>query len=353
MSMGISIIELSKVAGVSKSTVSRVLNQDPRVSSEAVEAVQRAVDKLGYSKPRHQVGRPRRMPSGIRKGTIVLLFPDVDPRAMRTVLSARLLHGVEEAVRRKGMGLLITGLPDDGRLPQCIQQRQVDGVIVRGAPPSAAERVMIHEGIGKMPCVNLFEPRGYIPASWDVVLEDNDMIAELAAGYLIKRGRKNLAMINLLPEHPSLRHRGRAFRDAAEDAGATVHFFNEPGKTSAQLVEAALAQYGGNLDGVFVPGSDDHVVEVYRALQAQGRQPVDDADFICCYNDPQRLSTLDPRLANLDIQPEAIGRAAAETLLWRLQNPRGTPAPPGDRARSCRSNAESSNPASAFEPPVR
>jgi LacI family transcriptional regulator len=322
MSMGTSIIELSKVAGVSKSTVSRVLNQDPRVSAEAVEAVQRAVDQLGYSRPQHQVGRPRRMPNGIRKGTVVLLFPDVDPRAMRTVLSARLLHGVEEALRRKGMGLLITGLPGDGRMPQSIQQRQVDGVIVRGAPQFAAARTMIHEGIGKLPCVHLFEPRGAIPPTWDVVLEDNDVIAELAADYLYTRGRRNFAMINLLPEHPSLRHRGRAFRDAAEDRGATVHFFNEPGRSVSELVEAALAKYQGKLDGVFVPGSDDHVVEVYRALQAQGCRPVDDADFICCYNDPQRLSTLDPRLANLDIQPEAIGRAAAETLLWRLQNPK-------------------------------
>jgi LacI family transcriptional regulator len=322
MSMGISIIELSKVAGVSKSTVSRVLNQHPRVSTEAVEAVQRAVEQLGYSRPRHQVGRPRRTPSGTRKGTVVLLFPDDNPRAMRTVLSARLLHGVEETLRKKGMGLLVTGLPEDGRLPASIEQKQVDGVIVRGAPANAGQRAMVHEGIGKLPCVHLFEPRGPIPVSWDVVLEDNDMIAEMAAEYLISRGRKNLAMINLLTEHPSLKHRGRAFRDQAEDHGATVKFFNEPGKTSTQLVEAAIAQFGNSLDGIFVPGGDDHIVEIYRALQSAGRRPVDDADFICCYNDPQRLSTLDPRLANLDIQPEAIGRAAAETLLWRLQNPK-------------------------------
>ena len=127
--MAISIIELSKVAGVSKSTVSRVLNDHPRVSPEAVEAVRGAVAKLGYARPTRRVGRPRRDPLGIRKGAVAVLFPDTNPDALRTVLSGRLLHGVEEVLRRRGLALMITAMPAADRLPPFIEQRLVDGVL--------------------------------------------------------------------------------------------------------------------------------------------------------------------------------------------------------------------------------
>lgn len=73
--MNVSLVQVSKVAGVSKSTVSRVLNHDPRVSPDAVRAVQEAVRRLGYSRP-EGMGRPRRSPTGLAKGSVSLIFPD-------------------------------------------------------------------------------------------------------------------------------------------------------------------------------------------------------------------------------------------------------------------------------------
>ena len=169
-----------------------------------------------------------------------------------------------------------------------------------------------------------------MPSTWDVALEDNDAIALVAKDYLVGRGRKNLAFVNLLPEHPSLRHRGRAFADAVQEAGGSVRVVSaavSADEAVARLLDgvadAPTAAQGAYVpDGLFVPGPDTSVVEIYRALERRGLRPGRELDFVSCNNDPQRLATLDPRLPNIDIQPEAIGRAAAETLLWRLQYPK-------------------------------
>lgn len=341
--MPVSLVQVSKIAGVSKSTVSRVINHDPRVSQEAVRAVTEAIQQLGYTRPL-RMGRPRRAPSGLTRGSIALIFPDPNPAALKTVLSGRLMHGIEETLRRSGLSLVIAGLPERDRLPQAIEQRLVDGVLLRGTAPESTLRAMI-EGLGRLPCVVVFAARSSLPGNWDVVLEDNEAIAGLALEYLVSRGRSRLGFLNVMPEHPSFRQRNRAFIDRGADMNLPegrpqIHSISQaiaiptgggPGPHQA-AIEAALRQLfqdaGGPLDGLFVPGSDDAVVEVYRALGnlelPDGRKLVvgKDIDLISCNNDPTRLATLDPSLANIDIQAEAIGRAAAELLLWRLQNPK-------------------------------
>lgn len=318
-----SLVQVSKVAGVSKSTVSRVLNHDPRVSPETVRAVTHAVQQLGYTRP-ERMGRPRRSPNGLNKGSVALLFPDTDPAAIKTVLSGRLLHGIEEVLRRRGISMLVAGMPERDRLPQAVEQRLVDGVLVRGTVGEMSRKTFT-EGMGRLPVVLVFEPKGPVPSHWDIVLEDNHAIGVLAYQYLAERGRKNLGFINVAPEHASFRHRLRAFSDAANEGGAKVYSVQTAGAPAEELVRQVLEQAkadGRTIDGLFVPGADSLVVDTYRALQSMGIETGKDLDLISCNNDPTRLATLDPRLANLDIQPEAIGRAAAEMLLWRLQFPR-------------------------------
>lgn len=318
--MSVSLVKVSKVAGVSKSTVSRVLNQDPRVSQEAIRAVQEAVARLGYVRP-EGMGRPRRSSNGLTKGNIALVFPDTNPAAIRTVLSGQILLGVEEVFRARGINLTITGLPAPDRLPTAVEQRQVDGCLIRGTAPEAGRRSFI-ESFGRLPCVMVFAPKGPVPDRWDIVLEDNESIARMALDFLVSRRRRRLAFVSTQPEHASFRVRQRAFIELAEQASLPVHVVSSSTFTVEKLIEQALALPGGRPDGIFVPGIDDAVVEAYRALAARGVAVGRDLDLISCCNDGVRLATLDPKLPNIDINAEAIGRAAAETLLWRLKNPK-------------------------------
>lgn len=317
VSRRMSITEVSKLAGVSVATVSRVLNGHPRVSSAMVEAVREAVAKVGYVPPEEsRVGRPRRNPLGIRTGAVAVLFPDTKLEALRTALSGQLLHGIEEALRQRSLSMVVTGLPEEGKLPASIEHRQVDGVIVRGGSGALGE---LRDGLQRLPSVRMFEPPSPLAWTGDVVLDDNSSIGAMAARYLLDRGHRNLIFLNLLPPHPSFHARGLAFQAEACRAGAEVRLLTETCE-AASMVDQILAQSGYPM-GLFVPGADQQVTDVYRALKTRGVHVGRDVGLISCNNDSHRLASLDPDLANIDIQAETIGQAAVEMLLWRLQNP--------------------------------
>lgn len=310
-----SITEVSKLAGVSIATVSRVINGNPRVDPDIAKAVQQAISKLGYTPPENgKVGRPRRTPSGIRAGAVAILFPDQNRNALRTPLSGRLLHGIEEVLRERSLTMIVSSLDADGDLPQSLRDRQVDGVIVR----SGWEKQPCFDAIRKIPHIWMFE-QCKTPVDGDIILEDNIAIGVEAARYLIGKGHQQLAFVNLMPEHPSFRIREKSFLMEAEEAGKSV--LRIVSSSNAKDAVSELLARKESPTGIFVPGGDDEVRDIYRAMKSAKLRIGSHVSLISCNNDPQRLSALDPALPNIDIQAEAIGRAAVETLLWRLRHP--------------------------------
>src|SRR5258708_3300439 len=103
-----SIVEVASLAGVSKSTVSRVINQLPGVAPAATEAVRKAMEELGY---RPNVRRPGRKPKerqGIRTGNVALLTMGESPAQLyRMPVFPAMLHGIERALAENGLNLMM------------------------------------------------------------------------------------------------------------------------------------------------------------------------------------------------------------------------------------------------------
>jgi DNA-binding LacI/PurR family transcriptional regulator len=317
-----SILEVSKAAGVSIATVSRVLNGHANVSEAAVKAVHAAVEKVGHQVPefRNNIGRPSLATAGIRSGAIAVVFPDVNQEALKTTLSARLLSGISGRLQARGLNMLVTGLEREGDVPACVERKQVDGVIVRGTTWA----VELCKSMQSLPLVWMFES-GYQPAlEADMVIENNESIGAMAAQWLIGRKHRRLAIISLLRNHPALRLRRMFFCEMAEQAGVDALVLSGDKTDAEGLVDRMLAETN-RPTGLFVPGSDAQVVDVYRALSARGVKIGKDIDLISCSNDANRMSALDPTLPNIDIQPELIGRAAVDSLLWRLRHRKEEP----------------------------
>ena len=64
------------------------------------------------------------------------------------------------------------------------------------------------------------------------------------------------------------------------------------------------------------------MARICKAISDAGLELMEDVKPIGCANDVQRLRAIHPNMPNLDIQPEVIGKTAAERLLWRLDNPK-------------------------------
>ena len=316
--MAVTFKDIAEKAGVSYSTVSRVINDHASVSPEAAAAVRRVMKELGYRPPppERRRGPMRGAPRREQTGALALLFPDTDARAIRTPLSAALTHGVESFLYERRMSLMVTHLRDGDRLPVCLEKRQVDGVIIRGGElkPAMVNRLRSH------PVVWIFQPAS--PIDWaDQVQPDNEAIGRLALEYLRKEGVARVVAWNPRPTHASFSRRVRAFEQAAAETGIACVVSHAPLDEPLEQLSVAL-ESRLRPEGIFCPGDEASVAAACGVLREGGLKPGKDVQVIACANDVQRLRAICPGLPNIDIQPEAVGRTAAERLLWRLDNPR-------------------------------
>ncbi len=318
-----SIVEVAKLAGVSHATVSRVINNRPGVSPECVQLVRKAMQNIGYTPS----GRGRPVNAQARVGTIALLMIGADVTLMLAPVANAVLHAVEDTLAEKGFNLILGKLNESGRLPPSVANGRVDGLLLYGYPPP---RVHLSR-LSKFPCVWLLSarsPRGY----WgDRIEPDNEAIGRIAAEHLISKGHKQIAMLNLSPDHMGYEVRTRAFIETANRHGIPAHEVVEGKLESAmpfmaefdelqvkQIVSRFLAMED-RPTGLFVP-RDSLTVMVYHELRAQGVEPGRDVQVVSCNNEPV-LGGLDPRPATIDLRPEIIGKQAVEQLSLRIQKP--------------------------------
>jgi LacI family transcriptional regulator len=312
------MVKVAQIAGVSIATVSRVVNRHPHVSGATVKAVDDAMIAAGYVPPvQRAAGKSTQRGPGIRTGQIAVLFPDISRSALQTALTGRLLHGIEEALQRRSLTMIVTGLSESGAVPACIEKRAVDGVIFRNAAQPGKEANLPFP----LPCVWMFQSSPTLNACQDRVLEDNRRIGELAADWLLARGHRRLVFVNFVAGHPSFHVRRIFFQELARRSNASVSVFEGSLAREAEISLDEMMKGPDAPTGIFVPGRDDEVMATYRALLKLGLRLGEDFDLISCNNDVHRLRTLEPRLPNIDIRPESIGRSAVELLLWRISHP--------------------------------
>ena len=94
-----SIVKVANVAGVSKSTVSRVINHSGEVAPARAEAVRAAMRSMGYSPSMRRRGPKPLARRGIRTGNIAMLVMGMRPADLyRLPVLPPLLHGIERAL---------------------------------------------------------------------------------------------------------------------------------------------------------------------------------------------------------------------------------------------------------------
>lgn len=315
-SMGLTIFDVAKKAKVSKSTVSRVLNNSYGVSPDAVEAVQKAVKELGFSLgPVRGPGRPKKSRT-MKTGNIAFMVPDTGENSLHTPLSSKLLRGIERSTAANEINLLLAHLDLDSSMPVCVRRKQVDGVIIR----AGTKINEIESKLSDLPYVVIFETEHPLNKP-NQVHPDNAAIGRLAFNYLQHQQCRKIAIVSFATTHPASKNRVREFLFQAENSGFNV--LNNQEKL--ELIPYLKTLIKQKVDGLFLPLGDDMIEDVYRFLSEAGRKPVEDIKIISCNNDINRLRALDPRLPNIDLCAEEIGRIAMELLLQNIADPNQEP----------------------------
>jgi LacI family transcriptional regulator len=322
-----SINKVAKLAGVSSSTVSRVINNHPRVAPETALNVRKAMQELNYTPSDRRPGPKPSFRSRTGAANIAFLVLGTS-RSRATPAFEYLLRGVSTTASRNDLNLVFNHLSDADHVPPRILDQRIDGLLLHGAMPGAELRERLH----RIPTVWLMGNRRR-PDWGDQVLPDGFEIGEMAAKYLVERGHRHLTFLNLDAAHWMLRFYGRAFAAAASDMGAEVKMLEMERQVSAdgywrehspEAVETLVRQYlamSPRPTGIFV-ADDMQVAMIQPTLLKHGIEiGPGKVEIISCNNEEPYLVGLLPKPAVIDIRVESIGARGVDQLLWRLEHP--------------------------------
>ena len=307
--------QVAALAGVSRATVSRVVNGSPKVSPAVRAQVERAVAKLGYVPNRAARSLVTR-----RADSVALVVSEPHARFFSEPFFAGMVRGVSAALAGTEVQLqllIAQDLPDRGRLERYVVGGHVDGVLLASLHgddplPGTLERAGV-------PSVLVGRPAGAAPASY--VDADNRGGARKAVDHLARQGRRRIATITGPLDMGVGLDRLEGYRDGLAAAGLAgagdlveTGDFTEEGGAAAMV--RLLERPGSPVDAVFA-ASDLMAAGALRALRAAGRRVPEDVAVVG-FEDSAVARYAQPPLTTVRQPIEEMGRQATRLLLARV-----------------------------------
>jgi len=305
-------MDVAKMAGVSRSTVSFVLNDVPGISiSEATrQRVRKAAQALNY----FPNSAARKLVSG-KSNTLGLILSQSREQVFVDAFLPQVILGVEQAAMAQGFNVLVKPVsPEDtAGYTRLIKESHVDGILLSGPRQSDHEIIRLHqEGVPVM-------LMGQLPET-DIPFVDVNaaMGAETAVNHLIERGYQRIALITNAPlSYTSAQQRRSGYIAALDQACLPVEpaIIREGSFTPASGFRAmqALLKKRPRPDAVFV-ASDVVAVGALLAIKQAGlRIPQDLA--VVGFDDIPLAEYLDPPLTTIRLPAFGLGWAAGERLI--------------------------------------
>lgn len=302
------LADVAELAGVAKSTASRVLNQPGlAVLPETRARVFAAARQLGY--------RPHAAARGLRRaesGALGLTLPD-----LTNPVFARMFRGAwQRALEREFAVLILEDLREeavDETFRQLVQTGRIDGLIVASASPG--HPIVASLAANAVP--HVFVNRAVSGSGRNVVLDDSTA-SETAVGHLHELGHVRIGHI----AGPRALWTGRARRDAfvraMERRRLRPDAIGESDFSAAGGARAmrALLEARPDLTAVTV-GVHGQAVGVLHALWAAGRSVPDDVSVVS-YDDLPEADFLRPALTRIRMPLAELGAAAVDALVAQL-----------------------------------
>jgi len=307
--------EVAAVAGVSLSTVSRVVNGGAGVRADLAARVRDAVELLGY---RHNLTASALRRADGQSATIGLIFDDVS-----NPFFGALHRGVEDVARARGV-LTLAGSSDEEpqrerELAEAFSARGVDGLIVASAADDSS--YLLRERAAGVALVFVDRPARFLDA--DGVVSDNAGGARAAVEHLIEAGHRRIGFLGDRPEVFTAAERLRGYRETLAQHGIAedLDLVRHPqfrGVDAYQTTRALLT--GRNPPTALFTSQNLISIGAVGAVHALGLQH---EVAMVGFDDLPLADALDPGLSVVAQDPHALGRTAADLLFARLDGADG------------------------------
>lgn len=310
-------------AGVSRATVSRVVNGSPRVSGSVRAAVEAAIAEMGYAP-----NRAARSLAGHRSESIALVVSEPSVRLFADPFFALTTLGITGVLEATGYQLLLVmvhGDDDRARIERHLLRGGADGALVLSArsDDTLAGR-LASEGI---PAVVAGRPPEGAPVGY--VDADNAGGAARAVCHLLDRGRRTIGTVAGPADMVPGVDRRAGWHDALAGAGlepsADLVAEGDFTRAGGEAATRALLDRRGDIDGLFV-ASDAMAIGALDALRAAGLRVPDDVAVVG-FDDSELARSAEPALTTVRQPIEQLGAEMARLLLAQLDDgepPSGT-----------------------------
>ncbi|WP_455916689.1 ribose operon transcriptional repressor RbsR [Pantoea agglomerans] len=309
--------DVARLAGVSTSTVSHVINNNRFVSDAVREKVTTAISQLNYA--------PSALARSLKLNqtrTIGMLLT-----ASSNPFYSEVVRGVERSCYERGYSLVLCNTDgDENRMNRSLEtllQKRVDGLLIM-CTESHIPSVEILTRYPSIPSVMMdWSP---FDGGSDIIQDNSLLGGEMATRYLISRGYTRIACIAGPQDKTPARLRLEGFHQAMEQAGLPVL----PGYIVAGDLEFEGGYNAMNqllalnpLPQAVFTSNDAMAVGVYHALYQAGLSVPQDIAVIG-YDDIELARYMTPPLTTIHQPKDELGELAIDTLLHRLAEPGGS-----------------------------
>ncbi|HGF7196322.1 substrate-binding domain-containing protein [Vibrio cholerae] len=306
--------DIARLAGVSTSTVSHVINKSRFVSDEIAERVNNAAQQLNYAPS----ALARSLKMNRTKTIGMLVTTSTNP------FFGEVVKGVERSCYHQGYNLILCNTEGDNQRMKAsintLLQKRVDGLLLM-CSTLEGERLDVFDRYPDIPIVVM---------DWGPILFASDKIQDnslqggyMAAKHLIECGHKEIGCITgpLIRHQAQMRYEG--YKRALAEAGIAINpdwivesdFECEGGY---QAFEKLYLR--GKLPSALFVSNDMMAMGVIQAASQRGLRVPDDLSLIG-YDDVHIAKFMTPALTTIHQPKYRLGKAAVDTLLYRLENP--------------------------------
>ncbi|GAK10108.1 LOW QUALITY PROTEIN: transcriptional regulator, LacI family [Geomicrobium sp. JCM 19038] len=313
----VTMADVSRQAGVSKSTVSQYLNgRFNYMSSETKDRIQRSIEELGYSP--NSVARSLRQKKTKTIGVIVAnILHD---------FSTQVVRAIEDYCHACGFTVIICNADDqpdkERHYIDMLRAKQVDGLIV--FPTNANSELF--QGLVKENYPLVFIDRFIEGVRVNNVLFDNKKAMSLAVQTLRGKGYERIGLVTASLEGAITPRQERrdGLMAAMEEQGLSIHdeFIQSSNIDQIQEVLADMLQWTERPEAI-IAGNDRVLQEVLKTMKQNdidvpkeiGLLTIDDVTFAEFYN---------PAITAIAQPTYEMGRKAAELLLEEIDGTKGS-----------------------------
>ena len=315
MSEKTTIYDIAKSLNISAATVSRALNNNPKISKATCLLVADKAAKMNY--------KQNKLALALRSGksnNIGVIVPRIDSNFFASVI-----RGIEEELYPHQYNVIICQTHEDEKREieniNTLLNAQVDGILMSVSNVSSENDRVIKRVVDKNVPLIFFDRKKNIEGVSSVTINDYD-VAYSATQHLIDEGCKRIAHISGDRTLEIYQNRFKGYKQAVIDNGL---YFEEDyvfqTKSSLESGSMAVKKFLGlkNPPDAIFSSSDFAALGAIQELTAQGIRIPEDFCVVGFGNEPF-TKFMELSISTIDQCPKEMGKMAAKVLLEQMKN---------------------------------